>query len=1336
MDPDISNKDVEDGSWEYVLYKLLFYIHFTEAEPFPGAIGLSILVIILTTTITIILYCRIGNNVKEKIPVQIRSRIKSAKEFVVPSEGPRFRKRDKIAFLGQRMVKRIKTAGSLIRGGQGRKRKMIAKFAKRLLGQEMSPETLQASKLPLPLEYLEEDTELGNEILPEQLKYVLQNMRVFGHFEQPIFLEIVKQIEYMSVPANQYLFQVGDPDENIFIVQTGQLNVLATDNERQTDYHSSATNLKYVKPGDAIMSLLSFLDHLSGKSQPYKTVNAKAVEDTKVIKLPFSAFKIAFEKYPDAYLRVVQIVMIRLQRVTLLALHQYLGLGAELIASQHRGNKNLKYRLERLDSTTNDGLPPRQPSALQLQISNEKRRKSSLEKREDMIMFALKHFKEQLGLESEATLEGKIEIREIPEGYRIMEEDSLKDAALVLVIQGCFNVSQTGEDGKNKLIHYCYPGGLLGQLQVLTGEPSFFTVCARTASYVACLSRDVVFDIMSMQPDVTLHLAASVIEHMSSFVRSIDFALDWMLIESGRALYRQGEEADCTYVVLSGRLRSVLNRNGNRELAGEYGRGELCGIIETLTGAPRSTTLLAVRDTEVAKLPAGLINNIKLRHPVVVSRLISLLGKRLLSLQQPGIAVSDQTTDSSRSTSFSTVALVGVTPGIPLSVIAHELVFCLNSIGPAKRISPDVIRATLGPSALDPGNDYKLSAWLGSQEDQHRIVVYQADSMERLTSWTQQCIRHADCILILAWAHADYKVSSFEEKLETVSLRTTKQLVLLHSEDTELPKNTSKWLEGRSWISGHYHVKIPSRLRKQRREHKLSEHYRNLIAEGAKPDIHSDIARLSRMLTGTSVGLVLGGGGARGCSHVGMIKSILEAGIPIDRVAGVSIGAFMGALYCQERDVGKMTVKARSFCHKMGEKWRLIVDLTYPYTSMLSGFGFNTLIEEVFTDTQVEDLWLPFFTITTDISVSSMRVHEMGSTWRYVRGSMSLASYMPPICDPVDGHHLLDGGYVNNLPADIMHKKGANHILAVDVGSQDETDLHNFGDWLSGWQILWLKLNPFSTLPKIPSQADIQLRLAYVSCVRQLEEVKNASYCDYIRPPIDKYGILQFDAFEEIRDVGYHHGKTYFAGLRKAGQLGWITNDKTSRRNSLENLAIDKPVKMQANYARFTDLAEMVCRVRENTPDERRVMAYLDDDDEIDDYEDEDEYLSETEPDDSDLLTDPDDCYIDDDDLESGFNSTGAMEAVFQTSARSMGGRRGLDDGDSDNEYREHSRQLHPSAEQGEGGDVDILRSAHLVLDDGADDAAVAENIVHADAGLHADADDALQVKDSDEVST
>jgi len=68
----------------------------------------------------------------------------------------------------------------------------------------------------------------------------------------------------------------------------------------------------------------------------------------------------------------------------------------------------------------------------------------------------------------------------------------------------------------------------------------------------------------------------------------------------------------------------------------------------------------------------------------------------------------------------------------------------------------------------------------------------------------------------------------------------------------------------------------------------------------------------------------------------------------------------------------------------------------------------------------------------------SQRVHDYGSLWRYVRSSMSLATYLPPLCDPIDGHLLLDGGYVNNLPADVMRSRGARYILAIDVGSEVE----------------------------------------------------------------------------------------------------------------------------------------------------------------------------------------------------------------------------------------------------------------------------------------------------------
>lgn len=108
-----------------------------------------------------------------------------------------------------------------------------------------------------------------------------------------------------------------------------------------------------------------------------------------------------------------------------------------------------------------------------------------------------------------------------------------------------------------------------------------------------------------------------------------------------------------------------------------------------------------------------------------------------------------------------------------------------------------------------------------------------------------------------------------------------------------------------------------------------------------------------------------------------------------------------------------------------------------------------------------------------------------------------------------------------------MLRQGAHHILAIDVGSQDDTDLTNYGDSLSGWWLLWKRWNPFATPVKVPNLPDIQSRLAYVSCVRQLEEVKSSDYCEYIRPPIDKYKTLQFANFDEIKDVGYQHGEKF-----------------------------------------------------------------------------------------------------------------------------------------------------------------------------------------------------------------
>ena len=114
--------------------------------------------------------------------------------------------------------------------------------------------------------------------------------------------------------------------------------------------------------------------------------------------------------------------------------------------------------------------------------------------------------------------------------------------------------------------------------------------------------------------------------------------------------------------------------------------------------------------------------------------------------------------------------------------------------------------------------------------------------------------------------------------------RIRKELVLLWTEDTLQPSGTRDWLKKRSWLSGHNHVKMPARMMKYSSDNRVNKQYSALAS--APPDLHSDFSRLARSLQAESIGLVLGGGGARGAAHLGMLKSIVECGIPIDKVGG------------------------------------------------------------------------------------------------------------------------------------------------------------------------------------------------------------------------------------------------------------------------------------------------------------------------------------------------------------------------------------------------------------------------------------------------------------------
>ncbi|KAL3171621.1 hypothetical protein MRX96_013813 [Rhipicephalus microplus] len=1039
--------------------------------------------------------------------------------------------------------------------------------------------------------------------LPPDVIYMLRSIRVFGFFEKPLFMELWKHIETLFVPRGTMLFSLGDSDDSIYVVQSGRIHVHIVEPD------GTELTFKEVTAGENIASLLSALVVLTGVPSTFKTVAARALEDSSVLRLRYDSFRILLTKYPDSMIRLCQIVMIRLHRVTVTALHNYLGLTTQLMRSSSGGRRAAAVQWGELvvpeecgqgtapetgsfhptdEAAESEKLATEDPSgAAAFKTSSSKRkvsatseaagarkstrktsfvvgegsRTSSLaQEYNHYVEAAVQGFTSRLDIEDEDMIRNMVTLKEFQPGEYLSKEDSGEPASLFFILSGYVAVSQkTSAKDTDDLLYIAHVGDITGALEVLTGESPIFSRKAKVASRVAFLTSTQCYEILRMNPTAVLFMARSVIERLSPFVRQIDFALEWVYIESGRAVYRQDEKAESTAIVLSGRLRSVLiMADGKRAMVGEYGRGDLVGVVELLTGAKRATTVMAVRDTELAKLPEGLLNVIKIKYPVVVTRLIHFLGHRLLGSLQKGDTVKAASMISRPTGSnFTTIAALAVNEDVPLATFTLELCHALRSIGPVFRLTSDYIKKQLGASALDTANEYRLCNWLGQQEDRNRVLLYQCDS--QMSSWTQRCIRQADCILIVALADQEPLVGQLEKQAESIAQRTQKELVLLHREGADKPRNTVAWLNMRSWCSSHHHIRCPKRMFMRHSPSRITEVYKR-VQEGTV-SVHSDFARLARFLTGTSIGLVLGGGGARGCAHVGMIRAIYEAGIPIDMVGGVSIGALVGALWCQEVNVTSLVQKGRHWSKRMTSPWSQLWDLTYPITAWFTGAAFNQTIYDLFGDRQIEDLWLPYFTVTTDITSSCMRIHRHGSLWRFIRASMSLSGYMPPMCDPVDGHLLLDGGirqqsssmsivgplpplcdpdnghllvdgcYVNNVPADIMREMGAETIIAVDVGSQDDTDLTNYGDCLSGWWLLFKRWNPISNTVKIPSLPEIQSRLAYVSCVRQLEEVKTSDYCTYVRPPIDRYKTLQFGAFDEIMEAGKEGRPTTFTDL-------------------------------------------------------------------------------------------------------------------------------------------------------------------------------------------------------------
>ncbi|SPO44833.1 related to NTE1 - Serine esterase [Moesziomyces antarcticus] len=725
---------------------------------------------------------------------------------------------------------------------------------------------------------------------------------------------------------------------------------------------------------------------------------------------------------------------------------------------------------------------------------------------------------------------------------------------------------QRTKDGKRSIFSVGR-GGIAGYLSSLLGTASYVDIAAKTDVYVGFLPAHALERIMERRPIVLLTLCKRLLSLLPPLILHIDSSLDWQQVNAGQVIYREDDASDSFFIVINGRLRAITEKGNGIEVHNEYGQGDSVGELDVITNSRRRTTLHAIRDSELARMPSTLFNAISVRHPAITIQISRIIARRvraeLVRSKQEGAALGAPIPglpDLGRNNlNLKTVAIVPVTRQVPVMDFAAKLQAAFDDTigGRAIFLDQSSVMGVLGRHAFSRMGKLKLAGWLADLEQKYRMVVYVVDTPVS-SAWSQTSIRQADCVLMVGYGD-EPAMGEYERLLLSVKTTARKELVLLHPERSVPPGSTREWLKNRPWVHAHHHVEMAGlagsqsaaamatggdpkavkalRNLKQKLETSLQRYRKTKtpLSASGRPHHASDFARLARRLCGKSIGLVLGGGGARGCAHLGVIRALEERSIPIDMVGGTSIGSLVGGLYAREAEMVSTFGRAKRFAGRMASLWRFASDLTYPVVSYTTGHEFNRGVFKAIQETHIEDMWIPFFCNTTNITWSRMEVHTSGYAWRYIRGSMTLAGLIPPLVD--EGNMLVDGGYVDNLPVTVMLAMGARSVFAVDVGSIDDTSPRAYGDTLSGWWVLLNRWNPWSDAGKIPSIPDIQGRLTYVSSVKTLEEAKKVNGCFYMRMPVEEYGTLAFGRFDQIYEKGYRAAVDMLDGWDAEGKL-------------------------------------------------------------------------------------------------------------------------------------------------------------------------------------------------------
>ena len=453
----------------------------------------------------------------------------------------------------------------------------------------------------------------------------------------------------------------------------------------------------------------------------------------------------------------------------------------------------------------------------------------------------------------------------------------------------------------------------------------------------------------------------------------------WFALPGGETLYDVGRPADALYLVRSGRLAVVREReDGAPHVVGVVGPGEPVGEMALFGGLTHSAKVVALRDSEILALPRDAFLLEARRRPELMAELARLMVLRSRPSGMSGLGEPR------------VFGFVSIDPAARARPLAERLARRLSREGRGV--------AVVGSDALR-----RDAAWFTALETQtdHVLLCAEADEAE----WRQVCGRQVDHLHLVARGDGAAPDGQVRMRAEAATQPNRPNDLVLLAGAARRP-GAQAWVDA-AGAEGVLHVR-----------------------EGSE----RDLARLARHLTGEAVGLVLSGGGARAYAHVGVLRALEEAGAPVDAVGGASMGAIVGAGVCSGWDRRELDARLRDGFVDSNP----VGDVAFPMVALSRGLRVRARLKAAFGEREIADLDLPFFAVSSNLTSGLPFVHRRGPVRHALRASSALPGVLPP--EVWDGQVLVDGGVLRNLPTEIMRETHRGPIMAVDVALAEELE--------------------------------------------------------------------------------------------------------------------------------------------------------------------------------------------------------------------------------------------------------------------------------------------------------